>query len=267
MRKPLNIPYLFVAFFVCSAVFPIAAVAEDVEADDYAILKEIIVLEFAKESPHEWGTAVSGVKTRMQTDEKVVALTLDASGRDELGANSEILILLQKENIPVTLFVSGEWIDKNPVIAKTLAQNPQFEIANLGLQAKSCSVTGKSPTGEQATQSVEEVFTEIEKNARKIESLTGMLPRFFRSGVMFYDDVAVRIARALGYEVVGSTVSAEKSIERGIIDLMLTTSAGSILVIPLDGVQTNFAEGLRQAISKLRIKGFQFVKLGDYPLE
>lgn len=244
--------------------------ADPAEPDDYKVLKEIIVLEFSRETPHEWGTVVTGVKTRMKTEEKVVAVTLEAGEQGEKRIDDGFLKVLEDEKIPATLFVSGPWLDQNPDKVKQLAANPQFEIANLGFEAKSCSVDGRSPNGSPATKSAEEVFTEIEKNARKIESLTGVLPRFFRAGAAYYDDVAVRIARALGYEVVGSGVVVEKTsraVTQGIVDGMLKAPAGSIAAISLSRPGEGAAQGLKQAISKLRAKGFRFVKLGDYPLE
>jgi peptidoglycan/xylan/chitin deacetylase (PgdA/CDA1 family) len=269
----LSIKGLFVACFgfcLSLLVFPaFVPAAPDPEPDDYKVLKEIITLEFSKETPHERGAVVPGVKTRMNTDAKVVAVTLDVDGKD---INTDLLKFFEQEKIPVTLFMSGGGLDRNAELVKRIAVNPQFEIANLGLEAKSCSVDGQSPDGKPATRSAEEVFTEIEKNARKIEDATGILPRFFRAGNAYYDDVSVRIARALGYEVIGSTVSVEPKpgkLAQSIAEAMLKASSGSIATIsvtnPAMGVAE--AEGLKQAFSKLRTKGFQFVKLGDYPLE
>jgi len=263
-------PFLPVFFWMAGLLTPFQTCAAEPESDDYKVLKEIIVLEFSKEAPHEWGAVVPGVRTRLKTEDKVVAVTLEGAGQDGVRVDEELLDLLAKENIPATVFVSGKWLDKNPAAARKLAQNPVFEIANLGLEAKSCSVNGESASGIPATKNAEEVFAEIEMNARKIESLTGMLPRFFRAGAAFYDDVAVRIARALGYEVVGSNITVEQTAGRASHNLngfLLTASAGSIAAIPLESPAPGMAGNLKQAVSKLRAKGFQFVRLGDYPLE
>ena len=261
---------LLVSAVVFAAGFPISTFAGDPEPDDYRVLREIIILEFAEETPHEFGAVVPGVKTRMKTAEKVVAVTLDAGGLGGNGIDKEILRVLEEEKIPITLFASGEWLDQNTEKVKRLSANPQFEIANLGLEAKACLVAGKTPGGVPSTKSAEEVFAEIEKNARKIEAMTGVLPRFFRAGAAYYDDVAVRIARALGYEVVGTGIRVRRlpgAAEPGIVESMLSASAGSIATVPLSGSGAGTAQGLKQTISKLRVKGFQFVKLGDYPLE
>lgn len=252
---------------VCLGVFCAPLLASDPEPEDYKVLKNIIIHEFSGEKPHEWGPAVAGVKTRLKTPEKVLAVTVDASGAE---SGAKLLEALLADNVPVTLFAGGAWLEKNRETAKKLSANPLFEIANLGLESKSCSVDGQSPEGVATTRNVEEVFTEIEKNARKIESVTGELPRFFRAGRAYYDDVAVRIAKALGYEVVGMSVPDGKTagfVRQKVRDILYQASAGSIAAIALDAPESDAAQELRDTVSKLRGKGFQFVKLTDYPLE
>jgi len=248
----------------------LAYAADNVEPDDYQVLKEIILLEFSRETPHEWGAVVPGVKTKIKTDQNVIALTFDLKGQSGAGIDSEVLQVLEKEHIPATFFACGKWLDQNLELAKKISSNSRFTIANLGLEAKSCSVNGKSANGEPATKDAAEVFSEIERNARKIETLTGTLPQFFRAGTAYYDDVAVRIARALGYEVVGSNLPVQKSageLKQAMFSILLQASAGTIASLPLENPGAGMASELARVISRLRAKGFQFVALSDYPLE
>ena len=73
------------------------------------------------------------------TTQKVVALTFDADMtlkmRDELKSgkvaswyNANVIAVLQRENIPATLFLTGLWIEAYPEITKQLSQNPLFEL-------------------------------------------------------------------------------------------------------------------------------------------
>ncbi|MDD5226611.1 MAG: polysaccharide deacetylase, partial [Candidatus Omnitrophica bacterium] len=83
------------------------------EPEDYKLLREIISAEFSGQAPHEWGESVSGVKTRLKTVDKVVALGVDTCDLMGKGQDAKLIKFLAAENIPATLFICGEWIDKN----------------------------------------------------------------------------------------------------------------------------------------------------------
>ncbi len=265
-----TILFLCVALFV-SFYFPVhltASIKGEDGAEDYQLLKEIIVTEFSSETPHEWGESVSGVKTRLKTEEKVVAIGLDA---DAMAAGEEMPLLkfFQKENIPVTLFASGAWIDRHEAFLKKLAVNPLFEIANHGLEQKPCSINGNSAQGKQGTRNVEEVFAEIEKNARKIEAITGVLPQYYHAGAGYYDEVAVRIIKALGYEAVGSDIRLPEGAgvtQRQVFDALANPAMGAITVLRSAELDKTLSEGIMESIRRLRAKGYKFVKLSEYPL-
>ena len=107
--------------------------------------KERLVAAYKNQTPKDWGERVAGVKTQLDTSEKVIALTFDACGGPRGSRVDTVLIeFLRKEKIPATLFVSGSWIDAKPAVFKALAADPLFEIENHGLAHKPCSVNGKA---------------------------------------------------------------------------------------------------------------------------
>lgn len=253
-----------------SAPVQAASSSGDTESEDYRLLQEIIVAEFGGQVPHEWGEQVSGVKTRLKTDQKIIAIALDLCGLNRTDAGSELIRFFAREKIPATLFVCGDWIDQNREALQKFSQEGLFEIANQGLQDKPVSVNGRSVSGTKGTSSIEEVFKEIEKNARKIESITGMLPQFYHAGAGYYDEVAVRIAKALGYDVVNSGVRipADKNIsKRQILEAFQNPSAGAIAVLQASSLTAPFAAGVMEAVRALRSQGYKFARLSDYPLE
>src|SRR3989304_1094572 len=70
--------------------------------------REQIIAKFSGRVPQEWGEAVKGVKTRLNTDQRVLALTFDACGGPKGSNYDEKLIqYLEEEKIPATLFISG----------------------------------------------------------------------------------------------------------------------------------------------------------------
>jgi peptidoglycan/xylan/chitin deacetylase (PgdA/CDA1 family) len=229
-----------------------------------------IISAFSGKSPKEWGVRVTGVKTRLKADQKVLALTLDACGGIKgNGYDAKLIKYLENEKIPATLFISGRWIDANRAIFQELANNPLFEIENHGFNHKPCSVNGRSVYGIKGTRSVEELMDEIERNAIKIQKLTGRKPRYYRPGTSYCDEIGVEVANILGYEVVNFSVLGDAGAiysKDQVEKALLNASPSSIILIHMNHPEGETAEGLMTAIPELKKRGFKFVKLSEYDL-
>lgn len=240
-------------------------------SNDYEKLKQSIEKKYEKQIPKEWGEKVKGVKTKLNTNKKVIALTMDACGTEGgTGYDKHLIAYLEKEKIPATLFVNGRWIDQNLENFKSLASNSLFEIGNHGHLHKPASVEGKSVYGINGTANISELVDEIELNARKIEELTNKRPKYFRSGTAYYDEVAVKIANSLKQEVVGFSVLGDagatytaKKIEKAFEDV----KGGEIAIVHFNHPESYTREGIIRVIKKLKAEGFTFVKLSDYSLK
>jgi len=232
--------------------------------------KEKIVSAFSGKIPKEWGEKVKGVKTRLNTDQKVLALTFDAcGGLKGNGYDTRLIEYLGSEKIPATLFISGRWIDANQNIFQKLAKNPLFEIENHGLNHKPCSINGRSVYRIEGTKNVNELVDEIEQNGIRIQKLIGRKPKFYRPATAYCDEIGVEVANGLGYEVVnfsirgdaGATYSKDQ-VKRA----LLNASPTSIILMHMNHPEGETAEGLMEAIPELRKRGFKFVKLSEYDL-
>lgn len=107
-----------------------------------------IIFKYKNLEPTQWGEKVTGVKTKLKTDDRVIALTFDAcGGKTGSGYDKELIDYLLKEKIPATLFINYRWIKKNQSVFLSLSKNPLFEIANHGSEHKPLSVNGKSAYG------------------------------------------------------------------------------------------------------------------------
>lgn len=233
--------------------------------------KEKIISTFTGKAPKEWGEMVRGLKTKLNTDQKVFALTFDACGDPKgLGFDAKLIKYLESKKIPATLFLSGRWIDVNPENFKELAKNPLFEIENHGLNHKPCSANGRSIYGIEGTKSVGEIFDEIEQNASKIQTLTGRKPRYYRPGTAYCDEICVEIANVFGYEVVNFSVRGDAGAtysKKQVKEALLKAPPSSIILMHMNHPEGETAEGLIEAIPELKKRGFRFVKLSEYDLQ
>lgn len=242
------------------------------EKVDFPSRKEIrrVISMYQNQIPKHWGENPPGVKQRLATEEKVIALTFDACGGPRgSGVDQELIRYLKKEQIPATLFINGRWIDDHPSLFRELAAHPLFEIANHGTQHRPLSVSGRSVYGIRGTANLEEVLDEILENHRKINAITGKQPEFFRSGTAHYDDVAVKAAGELGiqvvnYDILGDAGGTYNSYQ--VKQALLRSRPGSIALLHMNRPGSGTCAGVKEAIPILREQGYRFVKLGDYSL-
>lgn len=243
-----------------------ASVSQNSTLDATAILQR-----YRGAQPTQWGERVDGVKTALDTDQALIALTLDAcGGPGSDGYDRDLIQYLISQRIPATLFINSRWIEANPQVFAELASNPLFEIENHGTVHRPLSVNGRSVYGIQGTGSVTEVIEEILGNDGEIRELTGRKPAFFRPGTAYCDEVAVQIANELEYQIVGYSVLGDAGAtfsQEQIRVSCLEAVPGSIILCHMNHPEKSTAEGLAEAIPLLMERGFQFVKLQDYPLK
>ena len=232
--------------------------------------KEQIIAKFSGRAPREWAEVVKGVKTRLNTDQKVLALTFDACGGPRGSNYDEKLIqYLENEKIPATLFLSGRWIDANPDHLQALSRNPLFEIENHGLNHKPCSATGRSAHGIKGTKNIQEFFDEIKLNDSKILNLTGRKPKYYRPGTAYCDEVCVEIANSLGYEVVNFSIRGDAGAtysKKQVEEALLHSAPASIVLMHMNQPESQTAEGVIATLPELKRRGFGFVKLSELGL-
>src|SRR5690606_33417056 len=214
----------------------------------------------------EWGEQVTGVRTRLDTDDQVIALTLDAcGGPNGIGFDNDLIEFLVTEEVPATLFLNKRWIDANRELVVRLAEEPLFDLANHGTEHRPLSVEARSAYGLTGTADPAGVIDEVLLNQQTIIDLTGQAPAYFRSGTAHYDEVAVQIVRDLGLEVVGFDVLGDAGATyttAQVAAALDTAQPGSIAVLHMNHPAGETAEGVMAAVPALRARGFSFVRLG-----
>ena len=261
LRLRQTLSCLALSFFLLSNFPP--AIAQ--EQEDYRILREIVINEFKNESASSEGVNQSGVLQRFATKERKVAVILGACLDQGADFDNALFKSFQDKQVPVSLFVDQGWLKKNSDKLKNILGTKNFLLESHGLNCRPLSVSGKGVKSHPGTAGVDEVFEEVERNAREIETVSGRLPRFYKSGYDYYDDVALKIVSVLGYVAIqgdlklrASDVESDASLAKFLEKLQ----PGSIILIPANrpGSAESWAPKLLSGVSR---SGFQVVALDD----
>lgn len=235
----------------------------EIDKDDK--LEEEIIETYENVKPKKWAEHLDGVVSHLKTDNKEIALTLDACGGDKgSGYDKELIDFLDKEKIPATLFINYRWIEVNKHIFMDLSKNNNFKIENHGYSHKPLSVNKNSIYNIEGTSNVKEVIQEIKLNEDEVYKLTGKKTKYFRSGTAYYDEVAIEIANKLGYKIAGFSINGDGGAtfsKEEIINSVSKAKSGDIIIGHFNQPSGYTYEGLKEALISLREDGYKFVKL------
>ncbi|MGS2617972.1 polysaccharide deacetylase family protein [Micromonospora sp. LZ34] len=146
-----------------------------------------------------------------------VALTFDADMTDAMRrqlrsgavrsyANLKIIDLLEREHVPATFFLTGQWVEQYPAVTRRLAANPRFELANhtYGHLAftPDCYGLPRIPA--------REMTTDVARTFDLVAAYGGRQTRYFRFPGLCHDRAALTALAPLGLTVVdGDVVSGD----------------------------------------------------------
>lgn len=125
---------------------------------------------------------------RVKTNEKKVALTMNCAwNADDI---DDIIDTLEKNQIKITFFMVGDWIEKFPEAVKKIHQ-AGHEIAS------------HSDTHPHVNNlSYEKNIEEIEKSNDKIEKMTGKRTKIYRAPYGEYNNTVIQAAQDKGYNTI-----------------------------------------------------------------
>lgn len=223
------------------------------------ILSLIFVLASIASGSADGGQAVEPqiVEHGLRGSNKV-ALTFDAcpTGRED-EYDEQVVEVLVKEAVPATLFMSGRWVEKNRDRAKSLAANPQFEIANHAFWHP-----------HMLEKDDERVLRELKRTQDIIKKVTGKRPRYFRPPFGEVDERLAKLAAEAGlvtvqYDIASGDPDPGLSAKRIVRGVVGDAKGGSIVVFHMNGNGPRTAEVLPEVIRQLREKGFELVTVGE----
>jgi peptidoglycan-N-acetylglucosamine deacetylase len=205
----------------------------------------------AKLNPRQEAAAAVAL-TRVETSEPVVALTFDACATrgQSNGFDREIFAILQREQVPATVFMSGRWIAKHPGEARELAAERLIEVGNHSWDHPPFSQL----TRRRARAQIEETERAIAGLGRKS---VGFRPPF--------GDWAGWLLRETGglpvvlWDVVSGDAGGHVPAP-GIVDVVTTRARpGSIVIFHINERGPHTKQALPQIIRLLRARGLRFV--------
>ena len=124
----------------------------------------------------------------MDTPDKKISLTFDAAWGDS--DTQQLIDILGKYNVKVSIFVVGGWADRYPESVKAF-------------QAAGHEILNHSDSHLHFAQlSSEEITSDIQNCEKKIQALTGESKMLFRAPYGEYNDTVVKSARDAGFEVI-----------------------------------------------------------------
>lgn len=121
----------------------------------------------------------------VQTEENKVAFTMNCAwNADDIDS---ILKTLQENDVKITFFMVGDWIEKFPEAAQ--------KISEAGHEIASHSDTHPHVNNLSYEKNIEE----IEKSNDKIEKITGSRTKIYRAPYGEYNDTVIKAAQDKGY--------------------------------------------------------------------
>lgn len=209
-----------------------------------------------------------------RTQGKTVALTFDADMTADQGPraaagehfdNPALIATLRNLKVPATVFMTGRWADQYPAEARSLGNDPLFEVANHSYShyAFTGDCYGLPTVGDDRMRTdVERAYTAIRK-----AGVPHPMP-YFRFPGGCYDQKALRALSGLGvtavqWDVVSGDAFATDAdaVTRQVLD---GVKPGSVVVMHCTRSAAPTTEQVvRTVVPELRKRGFRFVKVSE----
>ena len=189
----------------------------------------------------------------VETDEKKVALSFDAAWGNE--DTQQILDILEKQNVHVIFFMTGQWVEKFPEDVKKI-----YEAGH--------DLGNHSATHPNMSQlSSEQCQEELQKVHAKVKELTGVDMNLFRPPYGDYDNEVIQNATACGYYTIQWDCDSLDWKDYGVDNIIKTVCEhknlrnGSIILMHNGAKYT--AEALPKVIEKLQGMGYEIVPVSE----
>ena len=188
---------------------------------------------------------------KVDTADKKVAITLDGMWGSKYTA--EILNILRNNNVNITFFFGGNWLEEYPHLVKEIATNGH-EVGNHSYTHPHMAQLGR-----------EEIVQELNRTNELIKELTGEEPDLFRPPFGEYNNRLIKTSRTEGYHVIQWSIDSldwkDVSADFIVKTVMKNIAPGEIILMHNNGQNT--AQALKRLIPKVKDEGYQIVPLSE----
>lgn len=182
-----------------------------------------------------------------------VALTFDLSWGEVVPP--KVLAVLREYELACTFFLSGPWAASHPDLVAELVRDGH-EVASHGYRHVNMT-----------TLTEEGIRDNITRAEEAITAAAGQRPRFLRPPNGDYNDLVIKTAEALGYQVINWGLDSHDWMNPGvsyIVDRVLEkTEAGDVVLLHASDTCKQTDEALPAIIEGLQAKGFQLVTVSE----
>jgi peptidoglycan/xylan/chitin deacetylase (PgdA/CDA1 family) len=200
----------------------------------------------------------AGPIRRVETRQPTVALTFDACATrtQGYGFDRAVYDILKREGVPVTIFVSGRWVEMHGDEMKELAADPHVAF------------------GDHSYQHPHMRTLPVARIGQEIDQTEAALARYGKKSVAFrppfgeWNRRVIEVAKAKGlptvtWDVVSGDPSARTSRVRLVHNVLDKARAGSIVIFHINGRGRKTAEALPEILRELKARGLRFVSLSE----
>lgn len=194
----------------------------------------------------------------VETRSPAVALTFDACATrsHHYKFDRNVFDVLKRERIPVTIFVSGRWVEGHPDVMAELAADPLVEF------------------GDHSYEHPHMAHLPVARIVAEIDQTEAALAKYGKRSVAFrppFGEWSSRLVYVLQdlhlptvtWDVVSGDPSARTTKDRMIRNVVDNARAGSIVVFHINGRGHKTAEALPVIVRDLRERGFHFVQVSE----
>jgi peptidoglycan/xylan/chitin deacetylase (PgdA/CDA1 family) len=196
--------------------------------------------------------------TRGVTHERQVAITFDACATRKgwYGFDRDVFEILEREQVPATIFVSGRWVDTHPEAMADLARDPLIEFGDHSYDHPHMTEVSSAQVGDE----IDRTEAALGRYGRRAVAFR---PPFGEWNRRVLAIVGERQLPTITWDVISGDPSARTTTAGMIRAVVGQARPGSIIVFHINGRGWKTHEALPAILQGLRERGFRFVQISE----
>lgn len=194
----------------------------------------------------------------VETQAPAVAITFDACATKThgYGFDRAVYDLVRSERLPVTIFVSGRWVEMHADVMEELAREPLVEFGDHSYDHPHMTKLDRAQIGEEIDRT-EAALAVYGKRS------VAFRPPFGSWSRRVLHVVQEKQLPTVTWDVVSGDPSVRTTAARMVKVVVGKSRPGSIIIFHINGRGHKTAEALPEILRGLRGRGFQFVSLSE----